>query len=183
MQHDLQNVYQVWRNKLLFRLLLLKRIRYRWKSKKVFQGTRIDVNIPYEYAAGKYVSRYLQGLKQGRILASRCTHCGTTLTPCRQVCGNCFKAMMEIVELPGIGSLHSYTQVSFPFIDPFTGQNRPVPYCYGMIQLDGANNTFQGLLNVRYHHHLKTGMRVQVVFKLLRKGCTGDIKYFKILKK
>lgn len=181
-QRDIQAFFQIWRNRLLFKLLTIRRLRRRKKLKRHFQGSFSHEAFPYRYSAGRYTTLFLAGLKEGKLLASRCANCKTTLVHCRQICGNCFRAMSEIVELPGTGQLISYTQVSFPFVDPFTGQNRPVPYCYGMILLDGADNAFQGLLNVRYHHHLKNGLPLRVVFHKKRKGHIGDIKYFKILK-
>jgi uncharacterized protein len=173
--------FQILRNRILFQLFKLKRIRRRKELQKTFVGTSSHVPLPYSYSAGRFVSLFLQGLKEGKLLASRCRHCETTLVPCRQVCGNCFKEMEDLAELSGIGTIHTFTQVSFPFIDPFTGKNRPVPYCYAMIHLDGSDNAFQGVLNVRDHHQLKSGMAVRVVFHRNRRGEMEDIRHFEVL--
>ncbi len=140
-------------------------------------------SLLYHYSAGQYGSRFLQALKDQKILASRCGSasggCGLVLVPPRIVCARCFKKMEEFVELPPTGVLTSYTQVTFPFIDPFTGEKRPIPYCYGMIRFDGADNTFQYFLEETDIRKIRIGMRLRAVFKVRREGSIRDILYFK----
>ena len=137
------------------------------------------VVLPYRYSAGRYGSRFLEALKNQKFLASRCRACGLVLVPPRIVCAGCFKKMEEFVELPPTGSLISYTQVTFPFLDPFTGEIRPIPYCYGMIRLDGADNTFQFFLEEKDVRRIRFGLRVRAVFREEREGTLRDILYFR----
>lgn len=139
--------------------------------------------LPYRYSAGQYGSRFLLALKDQKILASRCGSvsggCGLVLVPPRIVCARCFKKMEELIELPPTGVLTSFTQVTFPFIDPFTGEKRPIPYCYGMIRFDGADNTFQYFLEETDIRKIRIGMCLRAVFKAQREGSVRDILYFK----
>ena len=71
--------------------------------------------------------------------------------------------------------------VYFAFIDPETGKERPVPYGYGRIKLDGADSEFLHFLEESDIEKLKVGMRVEAVFEEKRTGSFRDIKYFKIV--
>ncbi len=135
--------------------------------------------LPYRYSAGQYGSRFLEALKNKKILASRCGACDLVLVPPRIICARCFKKMEEFVELPPTGVLTSYTQVTLPFIDPFTGEPRPIPYCYGMIKFDGADNTFQFFLEETDIRKIHIGLRLRAVFQEKREGNIRDILFFR----
>jgi len=74
--------------------------------------------------------------------------------------------------------------VNYPFIDPNTGKQRPIPYTYGYIRLDGADNIFSHIINEMDLNKIKVGMKVRAVFKDREdmKGNTEDIKYFEIVR-
>ena len=135
--------------------------------------------LPYRYAAGRYGSLFLHGLRDGKILASRCPDCDRTLVPPRIACTGCFGRMREIVEVPPRGTLLLYTVVTFPFLDPFTGVQRPIPYCYGMIRFEGTTNTFQYFLSEKDPAMLRIGQRLEAVFREERKGELADLIHFK----
>ena len=80
---------------------------------------RATPDLPYRHAAGRYGSLFLHGLREGKILASRCSRCDRTLVPPRIACTGCFGRMEEIVEVPPSGTLLVYTMVTFPFLDHF----------------------------------------------------------------
>ena len=136
-------------------------------------------HLPFRYSAGRYGSRFLEALREGRILASKCRACGFVLVPPRIACANCYGPMEEFVEVGPQGTLATFTQVAFPFIDPETGQMRPVPYTYGMIRLDGARNTFQYFLEEKDVTKLRTGLRVIPVFRDSREGSLRDLLFFR----
>ncbi len=139
---------------------------------------RSTTDLRYRYAAGRYGSIFLHGLREGRILASRCSKCERTLVPPRIACTGCFGRMEEIIEVPPRGTLMSYTVVSFPFLDPFTGVQRPIPYGYGMIRFEGATNTFQYFLSEKEPSRLRIGMGVEAVFREERRGEIADLVHF-----
>ncbi|MDX1388109.1 MAG: Zn-ribbon domain-containing OB-fold protein [Acidobacteriota bacterium] len=136
-------------------------------------------DLRYRHAAGRYGSLFLRGLRDGKILASRCDACDRTLVPPRIACTGCFGEMTEIVEIPPRGTLMSWTVVTFPFIDPFTGVQRPIPYGYGMIRFEGTTNTFQYFLSEKDPSRLRVGAAVEAVFRDERKGEIADLVHFK----
>lgn len=138
-------------------------------------------NLEFQYSAGLYGTRFLEGLQAGEILASRCAKCRFVLVPPRIVCANCYAKMEEFVKVGPTGTLETFTQVCFPFIDPETGKQRPVPYVYGMIRPDGANNTLQHFLEETDVSKLRVGQRVVAVFREERTGTLLDIQHFRTL--
>jgi uncharacterized OB-fold protein len=141
-----------------------------------------EAEQPFRYSVGKWGSQFLQELRdQKKFLGIRCPRCKKVYVPPRQVCGPCFQRMEELVELSDQGTLVAFTIIRFPFIDPETGVTRPVPYGYGLIQLDGCDNTFQHYINIKDESKVKIGSRVRAVFNETRKGNLLDIKYFEVI--
>lgn len=140
---------------------------------------RATPDLRYRHAAGRYASVFLRGLREGRILASRCANCDRTLVPPRVACTGCFGRMAQIVEVPPRGTLLSYTIVTFPFLDPFTGRQRPIPYGYGMVRIEGTTNSFQYFLSEQEPSRLRVGMAVEAVFRAKRKGEIADLVHFR----
>ena len=48
---------------------------------------------------------------EGRLLGSRCNHCGTILIPPTPRCFNCQHVSFDWVELPGTGTVYAFTVV------------------------------------------------------------------------
>jgi uncharacterized OB-fold protein len=86
--------------------------------------------------------------------------------------------MDELVELGVEGMVRAVTLVNYPFIDPGTGEKRPIPYFYGYIQLDGADNLFSHIIQSSSKKAVKVGDRVRAVFADVKKGRIEDIRYF-----
>ena len=98
-------------------------------------------HMPFKWAIGIENSKFFQEIRDREVLVGiKCQSCGRVYVPPRMVCGPCFVKMHEIVELGHEGVVHAVTLVNYPFIDPDTGKRRPVPYVYGYILLDGADN-------------------------------------------
>ena len=143
-----------------------------------------DLAQPFRYAVGRYGSRFLTALRdEGKILGIRCPQCGRVYVPPRQVCGPCFQKMEEFVELNGQGTIENFTVVLFSFIDPETGTQRPVPYGYALIRMDGAYSRFIHFLEETDMKKIRVGMRVEPVLEEKRTGSLKDIKYFRIIEK
>jgi len=64
--------------------------------------------IKYTIAISK-IREFFDGLEEGRILATRCKHCGKLYFPPQADCPNCRKDDMEWVELSGEAELETYT--------------------------------------------------------------------------
>ncbi|HLG67639.1 MAG TPA: Zn-ribbon domain-containing OB-fold protein [Acidimicrobiales bacterium] len=72
---------------------------------------------------------------KGVLVVSRCTNCGTCLLPPAPVCFNCQHDGFEWVELPGTGTVYSFTVVRHPLRPDLA---EVVPYVSGVIELDGT---------------------------------------------
>lgn len=140
--------------------------------------------MPYEWSIGLYGSKFFQEIKQNRrFVGIRCDGCGKVYVPPRRVCGPCFQELTELVALSDTGVITAFSVVNYPFIDPNTGAQRPIPYTYGYIKLDGADNIFSHIINETDLSKIKVGMKVRAIFKdtAEMQGNIQDIKYFDIV--
>ena len=140
--------------------------------------------MPYEWSIGLYGSKFFQEIKQNRrFVGIRCNGCGKVYVPPRRVCGPCFQELTELVTLSDTGVITAFSVVNYPFIDPNTGAQRPIPYTYGYIKLDGADNIFSHIINETDLSKIKVGMKVRAIFKdtAEMQGNIQDIQYFDII--
>lgn len=137
---------------------------------------------PFRYSVGLYGSRFFMELKDGkRFMATRCSSCRKVYIPPRPICGPCFRRMDEWVEVGPMGTVVSFTVLRFAFLDPETGQKKPVPYGSGLIRLDGADTNLQHFLQLPKNGQIAIGSRVQPVFEDVRRGNLRDIRHFEIV--
>lgn len=142
-------------------------------------------DLPYRYSIGKLSVKFFEELKENKkLLGSKCPKCGKVHFPPRTVCVECFIKMdlKDLVELDNKGTLHGFTVVNYPFVDPQTGGLRPFPYGYALFKLDGADTFTMHFVDETDPTKLKVGMRVEAVFKDEREGNIGDIVYFKVIR-
>ena len=136
-------------------------------------------HMPFKWAIGLDGSKFIKEIAERDVLLGiRCPSCKRVYVPPRLVCGPCFVKMDELVELGNEGVVKAITLVNYPFIDPDTGDRRPVPYFYGYIQLDGADNLFSHIIQTKTGKPVKVGVRVRAVFALVKTGKVQDISYF-----
>lgn len=137
---------------------------------------------PFNYSVGMHGSKFFQETRDNkRLLGIRCPKCNTVYVPPRGVCGQCFVEMNDWVEVGPGGVIGSFTILRYAFIDPETGEQKPVPYGYGFIKLDGADTLFQHYINIEDESKIKVGARVEAVFAEERKGSIRDIEFFRIV--
>ena len=137
---------------------------------------------PFSYAVGLHGSLFLQELRDNRrFMAVQCPRCRQTYVPPRRVCGACFVEMNDCVEVGPEGDIGTFTILRYAFIDPETGEQKPVPYGYGFIRLDGADTLFQHYIDIEDASRIRIGARVQPVFADIRKGTIKDINHFRII--
>ncbi len=72
---------------------------------------------------------------RGVLTVSRCRTCGNCLLPPAPVCFQCQGEAFEWVELPGTGTIYSFTVVRHPLRPDLADV---VPYVSGVIELDGT---------------------------------------------
>lgn len=141
-----------------------------------------DAGQPFKYAVGLHGSKFFQELRDHkRILGIRCPKCSKVYIPPRRVCGECFTEMTEFVEVGPKGRIASFTILRYAFIDPETGEKKPVPYGYGFIKFDGADTLFQHYIDIDDESRIKIGARVEPVFAEKRRGTIKDISNFRII--
>lgn len=143
-----------------------------------------EAEQPFRWSIGRHTSRFLAELRDHQtIVGNRCPSCEKVMIPPRGVCGDCFVPMTDLVELSGQGTVLTYTVLAFGFVDPNTGRAKKVPYTWGFIQLDGADNTMIHYIETEETNpeKLRVGMRVEAVFEENRKGELLDIRHFRSL--
>jgi uncharacterized OB-fold protein len=140
------------------------------------------MKMDYNYALGHYATRFFQELKDhGRLLGVRCPACRRVYIPPRPVCGICFEPTGEWVQVSDEGVLIGATLVRLPFIDPMTGEQRPVPYGMGIIRLDGAATGMYHFVDETDESKLRVGRRVKAVLRKERRGNMLDITSFRLI--
>ena len=133
----------------------------------------------YAWSAGPAMGRFLEELKQGKIIARRCNSCGRVLVPPRMFCERCFRPTDEWIYLPGTGTIQTY---SVSYID--TDANRIAePILVGVLAFDGASEHC-GIMHYFDEvspEKIYIGMEVEPVWKpeREREGAITDIKYFR----
>jgi uncharacterized protein len=143
------------------------------------------VKANYAWDTGIAIGKYLEGLKQGKILGVRCPECHRTVVPPRAFCELCFRPINDWVELPDTGKINTYS-VSYVNWDATRRQTPEVP---AVIEIDGASPGI-GILHLmgevgdtleEITARLKVGVTVQAVWKPAqeREGAITDIRYFR----
>lgn len=144
-----------------------------------------EMEQPFRWSAGSYGSKFLTEIRDNKkFWGIKCPKCGKVYVPIRSVCGPCYTEMTELVPLSDEGTLITFSVVSFGFVDPSTGLQRPVPYGYAVIQLDGADSYLIHFIDETDPEKMKAGMRVRAVFEDAgkRTGSMLDIKHFSLIR-
>ncbi|MEM4281392.1 MAG: zinc ribbon domain-containing protein [Candidatus Caldarchaeum sp.] len=126
----------------------------------------------YEYPAGVALSKFLNGLRQGKLIASRCGECKKSIIPPRAYCTSCLKPVVEYYEVEPVGEVVTYTISHVTLSDGSTVQ--PTTWVYVKFR------DVQGGLMHRLDPVVKpsAGLRVNPVFNEQRIGSILDIKWF-----
>ncbi len=141
--------------------------------------------LEYAWDAGIAISRFLDGLQQGKIYGVRCRQCGRTVTPPRAFCELDFTPMDTWVELADTGTINTFS------ICYVTWDMHPlrVPQIPAVIEIDGTTPRVGFLHLVGGVHgrtveaigkQLRVGQPVRAVWKppAQRSGAITDILHF-----
>ena len=143
------------------------------------------VNVPYEFAAGEYLTKGLSELRDnGKFYAVKCPKCKRVQLPPRIVCAVCHVKNDEWVELGQEGTLVGFTVMYIPMTDPTTGKPHEPPFAYGSVRLDGATSVLDHFLHVEPDmEKIWVGMRYKLVLRpqAERIGDLSDVMYFEPL--
>jgi uncharacterized protein len=136
------------------------------------------LDIEFEWDAGEAMGAFLEGLRDGRIVATHCVACERTLVPPRKFCERCFRPTdrWEEVAATGLVETFSICHVSWDMqvLDP--------PELPAVIRLDGTSQGgFLHKLGEVSPDDIRIGMAVEAVWRPLeeRTGSILDIAYFR----
>src|SRR5437879_10143390 len=157
-------------------------------SDELKEGKYLDVQykfVPrYSWAAGVAISRFLDELKEGRIVARKCSQCQRILVPPRMYCEQCYRPTDEWVEVNDTGTINTYS-VSHVAAD---ASRLKEPLVVAVVDIDGASPGM-GILHLLEEVEpdpvkIHIGMKVKAVWKPKeeRQGAITDIKYFRPLR-
>lgn len=156
------------------------------KSKDIYEHnityTWWEPEVQYCWSLGPAMSRFLQELKAGRIVARKCNRCRRIIVPPRMFCEHCYGPTDEWVHLPDTGVVETF---SISYLDP-NAERIEEPILIGVISIDGASpkHGFMHYFGEVKPEKLHIGMRVKAVWEPADKrvGSITDIKYFKPVK-
>jgi uncharacterized OB-fold protein len=136
------------------------------------------LDVRYAWDPGDAVGAFLDGLRDGRILATTCTSCGRTLVPPRAFCERCFRSTDAWMELAATGTVETFS------ICHVTWDMRPLdePELPAVIRIDGSSDGgFLHKLGEVAPDDVRIGMAVEAVWRPLddRTGSILDIAYFR----
>ncbi len=138
--------------------------------------------LQYAWDAGVAIGRFLAGLKEGKILGITCPECHKVLVPPRMVCEHCFAPTGHWVELPGTGTVKTFS-ITYVTWDMIWLEKPLMP---AVIELDGAapGMAFMHLLDEVDRDDVHVGLRVEPVWRPAeeRTAAITDIAYFRPLK-
>jgi len=153
------------------------------KSAEIKEGRvpteKIRPKVKFAWSAGIAIGKFLEELKNGKIIASTCSKCGRIMVPPRIYCENCFKPTDGWKYVKNTGTINTYS-VSYLAAD---ASRLKEPIIVAIIDLDGASESMGIIhkLGEVNKEEVKFGMKVKAVWKPKeeRIGAITDIKYFK----
>jgi len=136
-----------------------------------------NVYLPYRYCAGDYRARFLRGLKEKKILGSKCSKTGKVFVPPIIAAPDSFAPADEFVELSDRGVVTTFCIVNIPVM----GRDIQLPYVAASVALDGADLSIFSAVQECKPEDVRMGMRVEAVWKAdgEREGSFDDLLYFR----
>ncbi|HEU4759443.1 MAG TPA: Zn-ribbon domain-containing OB-fold protein [Dehalococcoidia bacterium] len=132
----------------------------------------------YAWDTGVAIGRFLEGLREGRLLARRCHRCARVLLPPRMFCERCFRPTDAWVQVPDTGTVNTYS------VSHIRWDASPLeePVVIAVIRIDGTSDGgFLHYLDGVDGADVRIGMRLQAVWKPAaeREGSILDIRHFR----
>jgi hypothetical protein len=120
----------------------------------IVSATRLE----YTLTAGAATARYLEGLGEGKIIGARAPSSSDVYAASRGTDPITGDATSIEVEVKASGVITTYCVVNIPGLSELAPE---IPYVSAQILLDGANNTFFGLIRGIAVDDVHMGMRVK----------------------
>ncbi len=138
--------------------------------------------LRYAWDNGPAIGRYLEELKNGKIIARKCNSCNRTMIPPRMFCELCWTPTDEWVYVKDTGVINTYS-LSHVNWDASRIKKGQKPHMPAVIEIDGASPgmAILHLLGEVEPDKIKFGMKVKAVWKKPedREGAITDIQYWK----
>ncbi|MBS7647317.1 MAG: Zn-ribbon domain-containing OB-fold protein [Candidatus Bathyarchaeia archaeon] len=121
---------------------------------KVVQDIPISKTLPF-----------WEGIKQGKILATKCKKCGKLYFPPVADCSKCFSSNMEWIELSREATIETFTHV---VVRPRSFQQEK-PYTVAIGKLQEGLRVLAWLTGFKLSE-IKVGMKAKLVAKITHEG-------------
>jgi len=123
-----------------------------------------EIRIVQEIPISKTL-KFWEGLKEGRVYATRCTSCGKLYFPPNADCPACLKTGLEWVELSREAEIETFTHV---VVRPTTFQQNK-PYTVAIGKLKEGVKVLAWLTGFKLSE-IKVGMKVNLAAKVTPEG-------------
>lgn len=145
-------------------------------------STRYRPEAKFAWAAGEAMSRFLDELQNGRLIARSCRGCRRVLFPPRMFCERCFRPTDAWVYVKDTGTIETY---SISYLDT-DARRIEDPILVGVVSVDGASEKM-GMMHYfgeMTKEEIRIGMRVRAVWKPAeeRVGSVRDIRHWRPLR-
>jgi uncharacterized OB-fold protein len=138
-------------------------------------GINVPVRLEYTLTAGTATTRYLKGLGEGKIIGGRAPSSDEVYAASRGTDPKSGEPTSVEVEVKDTGVITTFCVVNIPGLSELAPE---IPYVSAQILLDGANNTFFGLIRGCDVDDVHMGMRVQAKWADELKPDHTSIKWF-----
>lgn len=125
-----------------------------------------EITLRYDYALGEVAGKFMDGLRNRQILATRCSKSAMVYLPPRAFCERSFEKCDSWVEAGSSGVIETSTIV----VRGFEG-SRPPPIAIAFVRLDGVDSAIANYVEGvdlsdvdKAMHRIKPGTRVKVEF-------------------
>lgn len=96
-------------------------------------------DLRYRHALGETTGRFLDGLREAKLLGRRCPKCERVLVPARSFCDRCMRSTGDWVTVGPGGTIEMFTIV----YEQFKGLPEP-PYALAYVTPDGGSTALVG---------------------------------------
>ena len=131
------------------------------EARKNIEMIECPIVLNYNFSAGRATTRFLRGMKEGKLIGQRSPLTGKVIVPPRGACPESGLPTVEEVPLPDTATVITFTIVHLPIptskLDP--------PFIVANLVLDGSDQTFIHLVSGCANEDVKIGMRVKAVWK------------------
>lgn len=138
-----------------------------------------EITLRYDYALGEVAGKFMAGLREGKVLATRCSKSGLTYLPPRAFCERSFEKCDSWVEAGREGVIEASTIVVRGYED-----KRKAPMAIAFVRLDGVDSAIANYVDGVDLSNLEEAMkliapgtRVHVEFAAERQGRITDFTF------